>query len=793
MKANARSELVGWLAAAALSVWVVAPLAITPGVPLFSHDWIWSPFASRSTWATHFLYSAWVETGLGDSNSAISVNPLAWMKPVLASLLSGRASLLAYLYLSLWFAFAGVFRLAYKNLSLPAGWALASACFFAATPFVFSKIASGQSSYWAAMAAFIWGVAFCLDAFERGHVRDAARSAVCFALASIQLQFLFFAVVTYALAAIVYRTRRGVAFAAAGCAAASVLALPAAYFLALRGPELGAFISPPYDYWIASQSAPGANAVTMLGYSVRYVERALGDGTAALDAVQIAGFAMLLLAVAAVALQRNRRTALLGAIAAFGIVFVAGVYGPAARLWVFAFRHSAEASFLRELYHGEILYALPAALLAAMALAWGARRFPAPAAGVAVALSACLGLATETGGLARVLPFSVQPQYRERLVAALPPGESRVLFLPAQQPLATRGDTVGGNDGLDWVDPTRHSMYEYYLPPLVAYVEAALYRGDAASAARILPRLACSGVIYRTAITSLGYGRALGGADRTLETLTSAIGAPIEISPGVDLFVVRDRPLFDLAQRLEPMPADLASMANPNVSYLDVPGRDPAGYASGLFLRKPDPDQGWIRRRDAAVADASDLAAPSYGIVTNKAGATVTLDGVPSGNALFWAPAGANFGYENARSMRPARLTLPTSNVSIVSQGPAAILEIGERPIERPVSQLSGSVTIDRWSHAWPWEYEATLHLTGRSAVVLRERYDDGWQLSAPGLRVQAHARADGFANAWIVSGSGVYDVRAFYAAQTPTFVLLALSSGLFVTILVLAMRPVPT
>jgi len=788
-----QSAIAGWLASALLAAAVVLPLVGAPGIPLFVHDWIWSPYAARTVWTAHFLYSAWVQTGLGEPNSAISVNPLAWTKVVLATFLSGRASLLLYLYGSLVFAFAGVFRLARRNLGLAGPWALASVCFFAATPFVFNKIASGQSSYWAGAAAFVWGTGFCLDAFESGHVRDAARAAACFALASLQLQMLAFAVLTFGLAAVAYRTRRALAFAAAGSIASAVLAFPSVWFLALRGPEAGANISPPYQYWIAAQSSRPFDAIAMLGYSVLYVERALNDlGGAALPAVEVAGVVALFLALCGVALERNRQAFVLGGMAAAGYVIVTGTYGPAAPLWSFAFAHFEMANFLRELYHAEMLYALPVSLLAASALAWCARRVAWPPAIGAAVLAACLGLATWGAGFARVLPFTATPPYRERLAAAIDGDESRVLFLPAQQPLATPGDAVGGNDGLDWVDAWHHSMYEYYLPPLVAYVEAALYRGDAAAARRILPRLACSAVVYRAGIASLGYEAILGGPDRSLAALSAAFGAPLEVAPGVDVFTLPARRLLDTAARVAAAPPDLRRMTDASAAYLDVPGRDPARYAIDLYAQKPDPGKGWIRRRDAAVANAAELAVPAYGIVTNEPGAAVRLEGVPPGSVLFWGPSGIAFDADAARAARPARLRSVARNVTITSRGPAAILEVGEAPLDPMGAPLGGRATITEWAHPAPWAYRARVALHGRTALVLRERYDEAWQVEGDGVAIERHVRADGFANAWILSGTGIHELRFYYAAQKETFVLLGASLLLFVLLLVRAAAPAP-
>ena len=71
------SASTGWLVAAILAAIIALPLIAAPGIPLFLHDWVWSPYAARTLWGAQFLYSAWTQPGLGNPNSAISVNPLA--------------------------------------------------------------------------------------------------------------------------------------------------------------------------------------------------------------------------------------------------------------------------------------------------------------------------------------------------------------------------------------------------------------------------------------------------------------------------------------------------------------------------------------------------------------------------------------------------------------------------------------------------------------------------------------------------------------------------------------------
>jgi hypothetical protein len=617
-------------------------------------------------WTWELLRSSWAEVGLGERNSAISVNPLAWLKVALPIVLSGRVSQIVYLCGSLVVAGLGTYRLTRENLAVPVRFAWTCVPLLLASPFVFDKIASGQSSYWAGFAAFVWGLSLALDAFETNARGTLLASAACFALASVQLQFLAFAWLAYAVRAAVARRGSAVGAAVLGCAASTTLALPSLWFLASRGALAGAAISPPYRSWLAALSATPADAAATLGYVGRYAERAVADTPAVLGVTHVAAFALIGAALFAAATVRSANTGTLAILGALGWWWLTGVDGPFGSLRELLFLNVADAGFFREYYHAGALYAVALVALGTLGISrlpgvLGPLRLP-----LALGAVVAFGPQTWSGGLGRILAFAAAPRTTGALAAAAGNEEARVLFLPAQQPLRTKGDAVGGNDGLDWIDARHHSAYEYYLPPLVATIAQAVARGDARTARRLLFRIDASAVVFRTFLRS-GEG---GERDRSLATLTAAFGPPAQAGPGTLLFAVPHAPMLDAPDRLAPQPADLGAMADaPRLAYADVPGTDVQPFAVDLDRSSPDPRAGWIARRDAPVVDAARIAADAYGVITLREGAAVTFRDLPGGNLLGWDPAHGLM-----------RRSVPAGDLRIVAPGPEAVIEAGEMP-----------------------------------------------------------------------------------------------------------------
>ncbi|MFI5388528.1 MAG: hypothetical protein ACHQY2_02325 [Candidatus Eremiobacterales bacterium] len=109
--------------------------------------------------------------------------------------------------------------------------------------------------------------------------------------------------------------------------------------------------------------------------------------------------------------------------------------------------------------------------------------------------------------------------------------------------------------------------------------------------------------------------------------------------------------------------------------------------------------------------------------------------------------------------------------MTVSAIGPTAIGELGETPVDEPVSNSLVVATRDE-----PWRYSGTADLRGRGVVVLRQSYDPGWILRVDGATVVRHVRSDGFGNAWIVDGEGTHPMTIEYEPQQTTFILLSIS-----------------
>jgi hypothetical protein len=345
--------------------------------------------------------------------------------------------------------------------------------------------------------------------------------------------------------------------------------------------------------------------------------------------------------------------------------------------------------------------------------------------------------------------------------------------------LEAPGDDIGGNDGTDWAGPSRRSIFTFFLDPTVAVAVDALHAGDPRGIS-LLERLGCDAVDARAWVRSLGYGAQADATDRALAR------AGLASSPGDEsrIAALHGYPLLSLARTIETLPGDLRSMVrDPNRTYLDSPGYDPADAVRSAAYR-PDPQLGWVTRRDIDDATAGGPGGPSYGIVSAMPGSRVALDSVPGTRMLVWSErnGGLSLGGKTISARVPTWISTGEAFDAVVRSGSAAVYETGERPVAiapQLASTLAAARLIDARTIA-PWHYALRADLSGAAVVVLRERFDPKWELAGEGIDAVRHVRADGFANAWIVRGHGLRTIDITYADQRPTSVLLALSGIAF-------------
>ena len=749
-----------------LATVVTWPVIAHAGIPGFFHDWTWSPFRDRTLDSWYLNISAWSLEGLGKSNSVPTVNPLAWLKVGLAVLLPGGLSAKAYLWLSIAAACAGVYRLAGKTFRLAPVWAAAAACIFAGSPYLYAKIASGQSSEWAAIAAFAWGLSFAIDAFENGNVATAAAAALLFALSTAQLQVLVFAEVALLAAALIYWSPRSATLWSIMAIGAAVFAIPAAWFLSQRGPLYGADVSPPYQSWEYSQSSSLSDTFALLGYSARYPETYLTTlGQWALPMVRWASWTIAVFAAAGLVIDRSRRGFVLALLGVVGVLWISGVQGPASSLWSWFFANVSISDFLREFFHAATLVAIPYAVLSALALAWLAdlsRSTRIVSLAFAILLAASSGIATWLGGLHETLPHITPSVYADAVLVEAPRKDGRVLFMPSERPLYVAGDRVGGVDDLDWAGRDQESLFEYYPPGPLAFANASLSSSGYRGAMRILPRLACDAIVWRPDVFSSPRG-----GDSTTAARSSS---DIELQGGAALTLISAPPVVSGARIAQPLPSSLTKFSNDtSIVYVDVPGVDPA-LSLPRLIRAPDPTVGWVGYRDLFDKFEDGLATPTLGIVTTKAGASISLP-ASFGEILLWAPDGAIVNGRRVVAPQYERVRSAKNRMNIVSLGRAAVGEVDERPVRVDTRPSQAHATM-----VAPWKYAGSMTISGAGIVVLRQGYDPGWTLNVKGLEVAAHYRADGFANAWLVRGNGVADFSMDYEPQRETFLLLAIS-----------------
>ena len=760
----------GWALGAALATLVTWPIVFHAGLPAFFHDWTWPLFSDRllSTWQLQL--SAWNDAALGHPNSVPTLNPFAWLKVGLGIFPADIAAKI-YLWLSIFFASSGAFRLARRTLGLSVVWSAFCATAFAVAPWLFAKIASGQSSEWAAIGAFVWGLTIAFDAYAARSVALAALAALLFALSTNQLQYLVFAELAAIVGLCLFRDARNVGIWLTIAIGSCTFALPALWFLAARGPLGGAEVTPPYGLWEYSQSSSVGDSFALLGYAAGYPEQFLRTlGPLALPAVKWAMWIIGLLALAGIVATRSRAVYALAALGLIGFAFVSGVRGPVGFVWQWLFAHVAATAFLRELFHAATLLAIAYAACAAVALQSLSQRSKFTASCAAIAVLAACGIATWFGGLREILPFVQTPPYVAEL-ERMPPLSGPALFLPPERPLFVADDRIGGDDGFDWSGHDQPSLFDYYPRGPLAYTVAALDAGHDVHG--MLGRFACDLVVWRADVHSPLWSA--GPAQ-----LRNTLGDGVALDGARAYFVNVDRSsVVGGAEKTLPLPPSLREMRDDSATYLDAPGVDSAVSLDG-GIWSPDPAQGWVGYRDQYALFERGLATPTLGIVTTKPCARIRLPG-GDGGALLWAPNGALV--DGKRIIAPDYVRIPRgTTTTITALGPAAIGELGEKSL---IEHVQPSVANAK--RVQPWHYEGTVDLRHRGLVVLRQTYDPGWTLHVDGATVVGHVRSDGFGNAWIVEGNGMHAMSIDYEPQRTTFILLATSLAAAIALWVFA------
>ncbi len=412
-----------------------------------------------------------------------------------------------------------------RRLGLPLSASVASGVVYGLNPVVLNKVDSGQLS-------FIFGYALFplpLAAFE-GACRSrrpwlgGMATGAALALATIQIQLGFIAVLLVAFAALVLATGdrrlRCLTFIVA-LATLVVVEVPVIVgFLSNIAPLEGLRTGFRHDAsWISSNSALPTEALKLAGYIVRYDLDAVRSWYVewSVAAYAVAFFALAGLLVAPVRLR------VWGLVTGFAALFVVtGAYSPfsGAILWLFA--HVSLSQAFLELY--DVMATLALVYSIGIGVCWAAARGRfgiALKSAIAVAVVAFVApmLSGNGGGLLRAFPYDGEMAAAYAKVA----GESRrVVWFPMDQPLSFRGQGAG-------VEPmwmtAPGSLWKYSLAWPLSAVDMNARVGDWNGLRSGLESLSVGSVVERRDFESQLYRFLLGPRKHTY------LQRPVQVPP----------------------------------------------------------------------------------------------------------------------------------------------------------------------------------------------------------------------------------------------------------------------
>jgi len=100
-----------------------------------------------------------------------------------------------------------------------------------------------------------------------------------------------------------------------------------------------------------------------------------------------------------------------------------------------------------------------------------------------------------------------------------------------------------------------------------------------------------------------------------------------------------------------------------------------------------------------------------------------------------------------------------------------------------PREHLSNA-TLESITQISPTAFDVRLHASGIFLLALSTAFDNRWQATAEGGTLNNHLIIDGYANGWIVSGSGEMLIRIDYGPQVSYQISLLISFGVVLLVL---------
>lgn len=463
----------GLVSAVALVVGLLASwrLQLEPGTIGLIHDWSISPAPAQNVALAQQMFDGWYKWALGDPVTFPTEYPFRFALGALGLLgLGGAATTHAIVFLVPCAAFLCAWRLTYTWSKSDVG-AVTAGVFYALNPVVLNKMVSGQTSYL---------VAYCmlplvLWAYDRATPSafsffSAAFFGAVLALAGSQIQIGLVAVYLSIISTFVPRTtaplRRRLAVLLTGCAVA----------LAIQSPTIVGIFGGTPNYedraqfaetlaYLPVNSLAFADSLRLIGYLTRYDVIAISPWLVPWNAAMLFAITAALTGV----ISAPRSIKIFSAVSLVPcVVLMSGtsnsVLGPAI-LWLFT--HFPYAQVFRELYH---LMAVPALVYAcgiAFFIHWVSRLrvgwIFVTLTALAIVMVSVPMLSGDASGWLRAFP--IEQTYGDA-IAQQNAGNTRVLWLPVDQPLSFHGQ----GQGTDPMGVTRRgSLWDYALNwPLTA-------------------------------------------------------------------------------------------------------------------------------------------------------------------------------------------------------------------------------------------------------------------------------------------------------------------------------------
>lgn len=701
--------------------------------PMGLHDWAYPCLDQQRSAYLPSLVAPWWDTDLGVAHALpqitlpwLLLGALVWLSPAVGL----RLFILA--------AFAGAAIAAdvaaEKLFGVSRSWArFAAGALYAGSPFLATKLASGQLGF-IACAALVPAALVALDAVAKGGgLRAWAACAICAASAFAQVQV---GIVLLALLAVAGWGRVRARDWLGIWAIAALTWMPAAYITLVAYRDGALTTEAQLSVWLADKSVPWVHALDGTSYFAHYFTRA----------APVASYMWWLLAVVgtcvAIARSESRR---LGACALVLGVLATGTTGPVGPAISWLLARAPGFQIFREFY--DLLFLAPLVVAAGVAASVDSLRARSGTTGVAwsaiaaAAASAMLVVAlwpATTGAAARLIPFVDGLPGAPRIA-----GDDRIMWLPATPPIGSH-DSIGGADPYQLAIDGHPTAGAFHPTGVLAYTLALADRGSVVSSA-MLERLDVAAAIMRPGLFSQRVATSASVHDAPVAP-DRAPAAPPDASI---IAIAFGRPTCEPALRSALM-SDLVAYSSCPPPWSVVPRED-------AETSTDDPATAWIGGERWALLDPN-LAEPRWPVLFTTSKLSYDWTQPADGVTWIYARSGALLdGRRIAPSSRWRALPTHAGRHSLRDDGASLVAISASVPkpaitraqVPALESRLDASVS-DRLLG----RFEATLPAHHVAYVVLRTGWSPDWRATIDGRDLGPPRVADGYAAGWTLEPS---------------------------------------